>query len=294
MRLCTILMSAAAALALTATSAASAATLTTAVGPNSGSGLRGCSGDLTPKSGSTTVHSASTCFGEIGTASGEAIASTGHIGASAHADSHNGNSLSSSIGSLALYDDYLTFTSNDPNVTTASVFVNLLLDGILEATGPVSGGDVALFVSFGGSNFGTRFGLTTDGATGSVGDFILESGRIGASTDASLRTAAVVVPLNGPVHILLQMQTGVFASGPGSHALSSFGANSFKFAPTPFGLPDGVTVNAGDYIVDNHFIDPLAPAGGGVPEPAAWALMLLGFGAAGAVLRRRRPAVARA
>ncbi|MBL8773239.1 MAG: PEPxxWA-CTERM sorting domain-containing protein [Phenylobacterium sp.] len=32
--------------------------------------------------------------------------------------------------------------------------------------------------------------------------------------------------------------------------------------------------------------------GGGVPEPGAWALMILGFGAAGAALRRRRPAAA--
>ncbi|HZZ32934.1 MAG TPA: PEPxxWA-CTERM sorting domain-containing protein [Phenylobacterium sp.] len=31
---------------------------------------------------------------------------------------------------------------------------------------------------------------------------------------------------------------------------------------------------------------------GGVPEPASWALMLLGFGGIGAVLRRRRPAAA--
>jgi hypothetical protein len=30
----------------------------------------------------------------------------------------------------------------------------------------------------------------------------------------------------------------------------------------------------------------------GVPEPAAWGLMILGFGAAGATLRRRRAAVA--
>ncbi|MBS0363312.1 MAG: PEPxxWA-CTERM sorting domain-containing protein [Proteobacteria bacterium] len=29
---------------------------------------------------------------------------------------------------------------------------------------------------------------------------------------------------------------------------------------------------------------------GGVPEPAAWALMILGFGASGAALRRRRSA----
>jgi len=30
--------------------------------------------------------------------------------------------------------------------------------------------------------------------------------------------------------------------------------------------------------------------GGGVPEPSSWALMLLGFGSLGVVLRRRRPA----
>lgn len=34
--------------------------------------------------------------------------------------------------------------------------------------------------------------------------------------------------------------------------------------------------------------------GGGVPEPATWALMLLGFGGVGALLRNRRVAVARA
>jgi hypothetical protein len=31
---------------------------------------------------------------------------------------------------------------------------------------------------------------------------------------------------------------------------------------------------------------------GGVPEPAAWSLMLAGFGGLGAMLRRRRPALA--
>ena len=31
---------------------------------------------------------------------------------------------------------------------------------------------------------------------------------------------------------------------------------------------------------------------GGVPEPSSWALMILGFGAAGAILRRRRSALA--
>ncbi|MBI1196456.1 MAG: PEP-CTERM sorting domain-containing protein [Phenylobacterium sp.] len=35
-----------------------------------------------------------------------------------------------------------------------------------------------------------------------------------------------------------------------------------------------------------------AVGGGGVPEPATWALLVLGFGAAGATMRRRRAALA--
>ena len=42
-------------------------------------------------------------------------------------------------------------------------------------------------------------------------------------------------------------------------------------------------------LLDNVSLD---VTGGGVPEPASWALMILGFGGAGAVLRRRRTAVA--
>jgi hypothetical protein len=35
-----------------------------------------------------------------------------------------------------------------------------------------------------------------------------------------------------------------------------------------------------------------APTGGGVPEPASWALMIAGFGGTGVLLRRRRAALA--
>ncbi|HXA39338.1 MAG TPA: PEPxxWA-CTERM sorting domain-containing protein [Phenylobacterium sp.] len=42
-------------------------------------------------------------------------------------------------------------------------------------------------------------------------------------------------------------------------------------------------------LLDNVSVD---VTGGGVPEPAGWALMILGFGATGAALRRRRTVVA--
>lgn len=38
--------------------------------------------------------------------------------------------------------------------------------------------------------------------------------------------------------------------------------------------------------------DDILPPPPGVPEPAAWAMMLIGFGGLGTVLRRRRAAVA--
>jgi hypothetical protein len=38
---------------------------------------------------------------------------------------------------------------------------------------------------------------------------------------------------------------------------------------------------------------PLFAVSGGVPEPASWALMLIGFGAIGSAMRRRRPTTAR-
>ncbi len=40
-----------------------------------------------------------------------------------------------------------------------------------------------------------------------------------------------------------------------------------------------------DFIADTNFV---GQSGGAVPEPATWALMLIGFGAAGATLRRSR------
>ena len=64
-------------------------------------------------------------------------------------------------------------------------------------------------------------------------------------------------------------------------------ANAFEIpiGSDAFVLPAGVTANSGDWPVNNRRVDPNA---GAVPEPATWALMIGGFGMAGAVLRRRR------
>ncbi len=56
------------------------------------------------------------------------------------------------------------------------------------------------------------------------------------------------------------------------------------------GLPTGVGFTSDSGV----FLSDIGDGIGGVPEPASWALMLLGFGLAGTVLRARAPSLARA
>ena len=48
---------------------------------------------------------------------------------------------------------------------------------------------------------------------------------------------------------------------------------------------------AGDFVIDRVYIV-AGDVSGGVPEPGTWALMILGFGGAGAMLRRRKAILA--
>jgi choice-of-anchor C domain-containing protein len=80
-------------------------------------------------------------------------------------------------------------------------------------------------------------------------------------------------------------------TGANSKANMLWAARTFSFiadgASTTISFASG---NGGDNCCYGAAIDNVGVTG--VPEPAAWALMILGFGAAGATLRRRRAAVA--
>lgn len=52
------------------------------------------------------------------------------------------------------------------------------------------------------------------------------------------------------------------------------------------------TSDLGGLAYDNLVYDPTHGDPGGVPEPATWAMLLTGFGAIGAIARRRRPVLA--
>ena len=272
---------------LAAAAQAPAAIVTVASGPNSGFANQTCSSPGGPISDPLLVTIMRTCTrSDVGSATGTGVASLGHLGARSAADSHNGNSLGAGIGTDAIFTDQVVFTSSDPFATSADVSLNLLLDGVL-ATAGSSGAGIEGSVTLGGVFDFFRFGLSSSGFFVEQNAFSV-AGQIGPLTDAVLTSHTAHVALNSPVNVVLRLQAGAGASGPGGLALSDFGG-SFKFpASGVFNLPDGVTANAGGYLVNNRFIDPLATAGG-VPEPASWTLMILGFGGLGARLRRFRP-----
>jgi hypothetical protein len=111
-------------------------------------------------------------------------------------------------------------------------------------------------------------------------------------TDHSI-DSSMVLSVNGGAQVFTA------PGDPGFASLLSNGENKFIVSAT-----EGDFITSLDFTFDpgihdirqirvGSVVGPggiLGPPGGqfGVPEPASWALMMLGFGAAGAILRRRR------
>ncbi|WP_235976505.1 PEPxxWA-CTERM sorting domain-containing protein [Sandaracinobacteroides hominis] len=103
--------------------------------------------------------------------------------------------------------------------------------------------------------------------------------------------------IDGWMEATLLIPTGETSLGIyGRLALDCRGGSNCDFGHTgSFGfvgaLPEGLAIGSasGVFLTANG-----TPTPGGIPEPASWALMILGFGAVGARLRRRLPAPAAA
>jgi len=91
--------------------------------------------------------------------------------------------------------------------------------------------------------------------------------------------------LLGTIHLAAQA-SGNNCVGDPTGGFCNFSAIGVAFAGTAHSIDFGGTANQTGY--DNITFGSDRPVGGDVPEPAAWALMITGFGLAGASLRRRR------
>jgi hypothetical protein len=192
------------------------------------------------------------------------------------------------INTNSQFTDFVTFTSSDPSATTALIAANLGFSGTMNAT-DYAGASIDLFYSLYGPGY--IFSASDNGVARN--DFIVALGSVtGADIDALLQTNMILVPLNQPLLMTLGLATGAGVGGSGSpeSARSDF-SNSFEvpFGIDAFVVPFGVTANAGNWLVDNRRINLNDPA---VPEPATWAMMIVGFGMSGFVLRRRKRRIA--
>jgi hypothetical protein len=239
-------------------------------------------------SGSTAASASHSCAGQRGSTRARAKANPGSVGVEARAAGVGLNDLltfPAGAGAHAFFGDRVTFSLVDPSRPVAEpIFasLNYTLDpGTLNST---KDGQARLdmFVVFGGELHRL---ISHDGVESS-------STRL-TSLGGTFSTPTVGVPLNLSIPFGFSLEA-LAGAGPvpgfGSTSATSDFFNTLSLAQSGpvFNLPEGITANAGNYLVNNRFIDPTAA----VPEPATWAMLITGFGVVGVAIRRRRRPVA--
>lgn len=182
---------------------------------------------------------------------------------------------------IITFDGLPAGTNFAPPYSEAGFVVSLTRGGLLQSFS--SGGPApSLEINLGSGAFGTVQVVRSGGGTFSLNSFDLLFG----TTFPSGR--ATPTPFGYTIKGFLGIGTVFNESG-------TLG-NGTVFGPS--GDIDRLTfdiflpVTSGFIYLDNIDLTPTIVATSGVPEPATWAVMLMGFGLIGATLRRtRRPAI---
>lgn len=139
-------------------------------------------------------------------------------------------------------------------------------------------------VFFGSGNVGLTNTLSQTFATVVGGAYTLtfDASAFGAPSAGNTLIFSV-----GGISDSISLGTSVSAALPGGFGFAFVGSGS----DTLTFLVNSNTFDNADAVIDNVSVQGPAPTAA-VPEPGAWALMILGFGLAGGLLRGRRGAVA--
>ncbi|HLZ84791.1 MAG TPA: PEPxxWA-CTERM sorting domain-containing protein [Caulobacteraceae bacterium] len=188
----------------------------------------------------------------------------------------------------------LSLTASAPVQFEYSLPPNLLALGFLPATLSLSATETGA-VAFGPLALGTfdgSFNISYSGATMTVGAITvthgesLLSGTFLGSVFTGYGTAASIDDSNlGGGLVAFNNNSLVSFTPPGGDEGLAFGIVNLNNPVAVVGgqLTDFTGVTTGNFAADNV----VGNNGGGTPEPATWALMLIGVGAIGFVARRR-------
>jgi hypothetical protein len=138
--------------------------------------------------------------------------------------------------------------------------------GVAGASGTVSGAVFGSGNSAKGAGDDATFIFTFDAPVFAFGIDIFDLGTAGASS--------LFILVDGVEHTLFSSVTGATGNQRFGGVTDAGGMTNISIYAT----------NAND----NIELDNVSYRGGAVPEPATWAIMLVGFGGLGAALRRRR------
>lgn len=241
----------------------------------------GCSGAFGGDRSATPVSAFVSCGGVGYSSTGSAASSPGAVHAAAQTHGSTG------MLAQAEFTGSVTFGSSVVGSFTPVQFV-MPLDGFFARTlGAITADDTNISATTAvsvlmGVDGGPLFGFNRSLITNSTGTHdtsflssltVLSGNPTSDTLDLLLLSPVFQLQTNVAHHFTFQLRAEAGSHGTNEGADADF-FNTFGFKPgvTPFILQNGVTANAGDYIINNVVVDPNAPAGG-VPEPrnASWA-----------------------
>jgi PEP-CTERM motif-containing protein len=270
----------AAALVAAAPCGASAATQFQALVSTAGADVSGC---VTSAPGGTSAGPISASIACLGRGSGgaTAVATFGHVGASATGTDFATGDYATSASAFAIGDVILTGADPSAPAGTTHVSLNLVFAGGLSATD-----EAASEVRIQAFLFGET--LVAGTFEDARGVFLCDATFVGADACGAtyaedISSGSILVPLNIPIQLALLLSVSAGGTDIGTSGSADFSHSlDLPVGRDVFNLADGVEANNVDFhIVDDRFLVP-----GGVPEPSTWALLLLGFAGIGAICRR--------
>ena len=185
-----------------------------------------------------------------------------------------------SDAAFAALNDTLTFAFPGANGSTiTNVGVTFTLDGTISAESGTA--EISDLLYFGNGNarvVHTKYGVEYGGG---LVTRLFQSGWVSyewGSTTTGLTTFSGIYALTGAAPVV-----GI---GGRLYANAQSGGQSLYNHTSQLGLtlPSGASYTS----ASGTFLSALSGGVGGVPEPATWAMMILGFGFVGSAMRRRR------